>query len=309
MITIKKNSTFRIIRQCDEGKIGQLIYFKHMGGVYPHFGKSRQSLPCDDNPGSTDCFPMYYKSRHDDEPDEIEPVEEWCTSENGKLYPIKENFLPWPEIRITGIDGGASRFDEIKFSKSPPPSLMRQAGAAGGLTLDMLGKQFDSIFDEQPNAKGGENKMTIKVGEKYKVKRGEESECGTFHNYFVDGNAAYIVATRIHENGRLSTYGIYDEDDDKVDDCANCLQGHLIPMSQDSMTNLQSLTKEQEAGLSADDQALLALGLINNDLTVNGQGTAYLIDFLWKANKQALAEQAATEVAEIKAKEKAAKTA
>ena len=73
------------------------------------------------------------------------------------------------------------------------------------------------------------------------------------------------------------------------------------------MYNLNKLTKQQEKSLNPDDQALLRLGLINDDLTPTDEGFKFQRRFLFEQNREVLAQEAAKDIAELEAKEVANK--
>lgn len=84
--------------------------------------------------------------------------------------------------------------------------------------------------------------------------------------------------------------------------------GWKLISAANTMANLVTITKEQKAGLSKENQALLELGLINDKLTPTETGFEYLRQYLFAENRDALAVKAQKEVAEAKAEAKKKET-
>lgn len=91
-----------------------------------------------------------------------------------------------------------------------------------------------------------------------------------------------------------------------LDECCMVSAGRVKKVSSsNNMKLLVKLTNEQKDLLTAEDQALLELNVINDKLQLID--TSYVLNFLYKTNKKAIAAQAVAEVAEIKAENAKAK--
>lgn len=89
--------------------------------------------------------------------------------------------------------------------------------------------------------------------------------------------------------------------EERVASCAGCIKPrYLEPIdainTMDKTLNL--LTDEQKELLSSDDQALRELGVITDRLQLIDAN--YVVNFLFKQNKKAIAKQAAAEVEKLK---------
>lgn len=116
-----------------------------------------------------------------------------------------------------------------------------------------------------------------------------------------------IVVTNVFSRGCSLYTRAYDATGIVVlDECCMVLAYRVKKVSSsNNMKLLVKLTNEQKDLLTAEDQALLELNVINDKLQLID--TSYVLNFLYKTNKKAIAAQAVAEVAEIKAENAKAK--
>lgn len=70
----------------------------------------------------------------------------------------------------------------------------------------------------------------IKIGKKYRIKKGHEGKCANFAMEFEKDNGCYIVIT---EDKSGLYYRIYNSDNDDVGNCWDCFkEEHLIPFEK-----------------------------------------------------------------------------
>lgn len=152
--------------------------------------------------------------------------------------------------------------------------------------------------------KGGEKYMaqTFNIGDYVWPKDGFYAGCSTLRDEIKRGNVVKIKISSIDEEDNDCRWIGYDKNAEKA--MTTCCELDLDMLNKVSsngvMTNLVELTPEQRELLSDEDQALLELGVLNDKLQLVNKD--YVIHFLFKQNKQMIAQQAQKEVAEIKAK-------
>lgn len=81
--------------------------------------------------------------------------------------------------------------------------------------------------------------------------------------------------------------------------CSHLDTWELISQAQQNMSSLVTLTKEQKAGLSKDDQALVRLGLVGADLQPTSLGKEYHANLNFNKDRKLIAAEAAKDIAEI----------
>lgn len=203
------------------------------------------------------------------------------------------------KVKVLDVSGLLHDFQPGDIATVSDINEINSVGCVVDDLFQWLNEDQVELYTENTKLEGGDS-TTIKIGEKYKVKIPEQ--CYIFSTYAKRG--AYIIARSIGSNELIGSYDIY-IGEERVSSCSICLKNdNLIPMSEDIMTNLIELTKEQKAGLSKENQALLELGLVNADLTMTSAGLRYLNDHLFAENREAVAKKAIAEVAEIKAEMK-----
>lgn len=199
-------------------------------------------------------------------------------------------------------DQGVHPDDCMLYEESKPDYSKLLFGGGGGFNYDTFSTKYanpDPVYLTQLQrmcedlAKGGENKM-----QEFNV--GDKVELNTSYGHCFAGRG--IVETCSDGSG----YDLHVVSKD-YGSC-HCHQDawKLVSSANKTMANLKVLTEEQVAGLDADDQALLELGLINENLTVNPAGLDYLLKYLFQQNRKALAAKAAKEVLAAKAEAKKA---
>lgn len=161
-----------------------------------------------------------------------------------------------------------------------------------------------------------DNNLIFKAGDEIRPIQGREHEgngCTNLADNYKSGSVAkLIVGADVMYDHLIRKWQALNANGGLVreNECA------LIPeyfekvasANDTTMSSLTSLTKEQKAGLTADNQALLELGLINQDLTANAKGIEYLQKWLFAENRKDLAQVVKTEVLAIKAEMKKADT-
>lgn len=144
-------------------------------------------------------------------------------------------------------------------------------------------------------------------------KAGLGINCSSLSTKLKEGRVGYLKITKITSdttNVTISSVAIYNKDEEYIGSSC-CTVGDAVVFESlenvgsvpVTMENLITLTKEQEAGLSKEDQAFLQLGWINDKLVMTEKGEQILTAHAWDLSKKELAIKAKAEVAKSKNKE------
>lgn len=158
-----------------------------------------------------------------------------------------------------------------------------------------------------------QNDILFNIGDEIRPIAGRELEsngCNNLRDRYIENRVSKLIVCNQVKVNELVRFAAFDKNGELVVQSCCLLSPQYFELvtsaNNKTMSSLYTLTKEQKAGLNADDQALLELGLINPDLTVNGAGIDYMQKWLFAENRKALSKVAATEVSEIKAEIKKA---
>lgn len=133
----------------------------------------------------------------------------------------------------------------------------------------------------------------FKKGDRIWLKDEESSSCCNLRDWIKKNMVKALVITGSY--GDRVEWKVTFKDGMDAGTCCTLYFSEIKKVDQRSIMSLYDLTDEQKAGLSKDDQALIERGIIGNTLQLQDSG--YVVNFLFRANKEAIAAQAAKEVA------------
>lgn len=212
---------------------------------------------------------------------------------------VKEEFKVGTRVRSTFNGDGKNLFGTIESHKSNDIwHIVWDDGRVHGGSDNDYSEDYLEIIGENIKREGVNTMQEFNVGDKVML------ESGKGYCFSSEATVRKCEPDRCGHN-RANVYAQLGIDGMK---CHCNRNGWKLISAANTMANLVTITKEQKAGLSKENQALLELGLINDKLTPTETGFEYLRQYLFAENRDALAVKAQKEVAEAKAEAKKKET-